>query len=167
MVQIYVQSFYILLKKRNYFEYFKKNLIFNFLSVSNCYFKSNATVVEDLVLCDNCLTNSDFSLMAKSVGLGNAVVVNVQTLQAKSFNVIPNLRAAGQTIAVPMAYSAEVTSAMVEAEALRDAFFNFYAGIEIPATADSSFAGKSVGEMLLSNKSLPANGCGSPSDPWS
>lgn len=120
----------------------------------------------DVVICNDCSSDSEYSAIASMHNSGGGVVVfNPTEIEAKSFNMIPNQRRPGTYIAVPTQNFAGVDEAVSEAIALRNAFIMYYSAVIEQPSSMSSFENKTIGDMTMTNNYV-ANGCGSPGT-WS
>jgi hypothetical protein len=92
------------------------------------------------------------------MGLGTAIIVNLNTSQANAYNVFPSQHIPGTYGATKITLPASVMDAINGYNELKAAFDNY-------AAASGSFSQNSQNVSIFSSPS--ANGCGSPASWWS
>lgn len=140
--------------------FYVKSYVFTF------YFLLSAEAqAEDLInvaICDDCSSATDYSNLAKTMGQGTAIIVNLNTSQANAYNVFPSQHTPGTYGAAKITLPAYVMDAIHGHNELKAAF-------ESHAVAIGGFSLKKQvlnSDDLIFSSSSTANGCGTPSD-WS
>jgi hypothetical protein len=129
-----------------------------------CLSKAFATGV---ILCNGCQTPPQFQDLAKSNDLGMVYIVNLNNRQVKLFNVIQSQKDHSQLNAVSLTVPNDALLALEEYYELLDSFENYNNSLGITTEnilVENSNYFQAV-DIFISNSS--ANGCGSPTDPWS
>lgn len=134
------------------------------LTLSLCGFANAAS--HEVAICNVCDSERSYSLAARNHGAsGTVVVINLEAREAKAYNVIRRKPVTATAIPLP----ADVLPAIQGYHELMAAFASYRA-----ANGVSSYHFKrevdvqAISDLLLEYSSMSvANGCGTPSSPWS
>lgn len=113
----------------------------------------------NVLICNGCSSTADYSNLAKTMGEGTAIIMNLTTSQAKAYNVVPSQHIPGSYIAMNIAlpdYVMESINGYNQLKAAFEAYSAVSAGMN-----QSTLMNQMQNTGTLSSSS--ANGCGSPS----
>lgn len=136
---------------------------------------AHAYTPEDFVICNTCNSAASYDIEARARGPGNVIIINLEMREAKAFHVRLNGRPrdpnVNDLIAIPQLLPSDVMPAIDGYFELKAAFENHQRSVGINSML-LQFGGKIESSVLAQhmNQYTPfsaANGCGSPSEPWS